>query len=165
MAHPDRRIEFLSRGDSRGVWDRDRVAQLVSNLVGNAIRHGRDPRSVSMLTRTKVSSSCASPNAVRVSLPRSFPHCSSRTVEELAPTTRAWGSGCLSSRRSCEPMAEQSRFIPTMKRPSSPYGCHDSAIEEALVRRETHRRTLAASRRGTSIPGFARDGTDHQGVP
>lgn len=43
LAHPDRTIEFVSRGDVHGRWDRDRMTQLVSNLVGNAVRHGRDP--------------------------------------------------------------------------------------------------------------------------
>lgn len=31
---------FESSGDLLGEWDSDRLAQLVSNLVGNAIQHG-----------------------------------------------------------------------------------------------------------------------------
>ena len=31
---------FESRGDLTGHWDADRLAQLVSNLVSNAIEHG-----------------------------------------------------------------------------------------------------------------------------
>lgn len=33
-------IEFDSDGDLTGQWDGDRLAQVVSNLVGNAIQHG-----------------------------------------------------------------------------------------------------------------------------
>ncbi len=39
---PTRRIAFVSSGDTTGVWDADRIVQLVSNLLGNALTHG-DP--------------------------------------------------------------------------------------------------------------------------
>jgi two-component system, sensor histidine kinase and response regulator len=39
---PDRRIEFSFEGDLIGEWDADRLAQVVSNLIGNALQHG-DP--------------------------------------------------------------------------------------------------------------------------
>lgn len=35
-----RAIEVASDGDATGTWDPDRLAQVVSNLVGNAIQHG-----------------------------------------------------------------------------------------------------------------------------
>jgi phosphoserine phosphatase RsbU/P len=44
LTTPDRPLEVDVRGDLTGVWDRDRMYQLVSNLVGNAIQHG-EPRS------------------------------------------------------------------------------------------------------------------------
>ncbi len=37
---PDRRIEFVSTGALRGQWDAERIAQVASNLIGNAIKHG-----------------------------------------------------------------------------------------------------------------------------
>ena len=39
--HPDRTLCYEKEGDTRGVWDRERLAQVVSNLVGNAIQHGQ----------------------------------------------------------------------------------------------------------------------------
>jgi PAS domain S-box-containing protein len=40
-AHPDRTLVFAADGDTRGVWDRARLAQVVSNLVSNAIQYGK----------------------------------------------------------------------------------------------------------------------------
>lgn len=39
--HPDRRIELVSEGDLVGSWDGPRLAQAFSNLISNAIQHGR----------------------------------------------------------------------------------------------------------------------------
>ncbi|MDB4969693.1 MAG: multi-sensor signal transduction histidine kinase [Myxococcales bacterium] len=40
VAHPGRTIEIDAQGDLRGRWDGGRIAQVVSNLVGNALTHG-----------------------------------------------------------------------------------------------------------------------------
>jgi signal transduction histidine kinase len=40
-AHAGARIDVHTRGSARGHWDGDRIAQVVSNLVGNALEHGR----------------------------------------------------------------------------------------------------------------------------
>jgi two-component system sensor histidine kinase/response regulator len=37
----DRRIEMLCEGDLIGEWDADRLTQVASNLVGNALQHGQ----------------------------------------------------------------------------------------------------------------------------
>ncbi|MEO8550970.1 MAG: HAMP domain-containing sensor histidine kinase [Kofleriaceae bacterium] len=42
-AHPTRDIRLARRGDLRGVFDRPRAEQALSNLIGNAIQHGHDP--------------------------------------------------------------------------------------------------------------------------
>jgi signal transduction histidine kinase len=39
-AHPDRRISIETSGDLGGEWDRARVGQVLSNLIGNAVLHG-----------------------------------------------------------------------------------------------------------------------------
>jgi signal transduction histidine kinase len=40
LTHPDRPLRVDLVGDLMGVWDRDRMYQLLSNLVGNAVQHG-----------------------------------------------------------------------------------------------------------------------------
>jgi signal transduction histidine kinase len=40
VGHPERRIELTCAGDGRGHWDHDRLAQVLSNLLGNALVHG-----------------------------------------------------------------------------------------------------------------------------
>jgi two-component system, sensor histidine kinase and response regulator len=43
--HPSRRIETEIEGAVKGEWDVDRLQQIASNLIGNAIQHG-DPDGV-----------------------------------------------------------------------------------------------------------------------
>jgi signal transduction histidine kinase len=38
--HPDRALEVSVEGDLAGEWDVDRLQQIASNLVGNAVQHG-----------------------------------------------------------------------------------------------------------------------------
>jgi signal transduction histidine kinase/HAMP domain-containing protein len=40
LAHPERNILFQSSGEAHGEWDADRMAQVITNLVGNAVQHG-----------------------------------------------------------------------------------------------------------------------------
>jgi two-component system sensor histidine kinase/response regulator len=42
LARPDRPIELDVSGDLRGYWDRARIERVVSNLVDNAVKHGRE---------------------------------------------------------------------------------------------------------------------------
>ncbi|HET9451871.1 MAG TPA: PAS domain-containing protein, partial [Aggregicoccus sp.] len=39
LAHPGRRVERVMEGDAQGLWDADRLAQLVGNLLGNALTY------------------------------------------------------------------------------------------------------------------------------
>jgi signal transduction histidine kinase len=40
LADPERSIELTTRGELAGLWDRARLHQAISNLVGNATRYG-----------------------------------------------------------------------------------------------------------------------------
>ena len=39
-AHPNRKIQIETSGDLEGEWDRARVGQVLSNLIGNAVQQG-----------------------------------------------------------------------------------------------------------------------------
>jgi PAS domain S-box-containing protein len=40
LAHPEAHLELLAETDLTGSWDPERIAQVASNLIGNAIAHG-----------------------------------------------------------------------------------------------------------------------------
>ena len=39
-AHPDRRLELEAAGNTQGLWDDQRLQQLLANLISNAIKYG-----------------------------------------------------------------------------------------------------------------------------
>jgi PAS domain S-box-containing protein len=41
VASPGFVLKITSRGDTVGAWDKDRLSQIVSNLIGNALQHGQ----------------------------------------------------------------------------------------------------------------------------
>jgi PAS domain S-box-containing protein len=48
---PDAEIHFQTEGDCWGVWDRIRLTEVASNLIGNAVKHGHARRPVYVLAR------------------------------------------------------------------------------------------------------------------
>ena len=40
QTNPTRRFECEARGDTRGRWDEERLAQVAGNLIGNAVQYG-----------------------------------------------------------------------------------------------------------------------------
>lgn len=48
QAHPGREVLLQADGDGSGIWDPDRLGQLVSNLVNNALAYGEPQRPVSV---------------------------------------------------------------------------------------------------------------------
>ncbi len=49
--HPHEPLRFAWKGDLHGQWDADRLAQVVSNLVGNALQHGTKETPVTLIAR------------------------------------------------------------------------------------------------------------------
>ena len=78
-AHPERRLRLASEGDTGGSWDWDRVAQALSNLVGNAIHHGACGSEILVRTWGLSESVCASVHNAGVPIP----------AEQLAGDLRA----------------------------------------------------------------------------
>jgi len=50
-SHPDRVLRFAADGDLRGEWDAERLAQMVSNLVVNAVQHGDETAPIDVSAR------------------------------------------------------------------------------------------------------------------
>ncbi|HEX6368931.1 MAG TPA: sensor histidine kinase [Longimicrobium sp.] len=48
-AHPTRTIEIDARGELDGEWDCARISQVLANLIGNALEHGSDGTSVTVV--------------------------------------------------------------------------------------------------------------------
>jgi signal transduction histidine kinase len=51
VSHPDSEIDFEANGDCRGLWDRARLSEVASNLVGNAVKHGQPGQPIYVLAR------------------------------------------------------------------------------------------------------------------
>jgi PAS domain S-box-containing protein len=76
-AHLKQTIELTSVGDTKGCWDDDRLAQALSNLIGNAAQHGTSEHGVTVhldgshasLVRVKIHNSGSIPEEL---LPRIF---------------------------------------------------------------------------------------------
>lgn len=49
--HPDFQLQFESIGDVHGVWDSDRLAQVISNLAANALQYGSSAEPVNVIAR------------------------------------------------------------------------------------------------------------------
>jgi len=50
IAHPDRTIEVIQHGDGQGTWDQDRLTQVVTNLVVNAVRYSPSGTAIRVVT-------------------------------------------------------------------------------------------------------------------
>ena len=48
-AHPGRMIRVEARGEARGRWDAARLGQAIANLIGNAVQHGADGTTVTVI--------------------------------------------------------------------------------------------------------------------
>jgi signal transduction histidine kinase len=46
--YPERTIEFSAKGNREGFWDEARIAEVFSNLIGNALQHGSQAEPVTV---------------------------------------------------------------------------------------------------------------------
>ncbi len=51
LTYADRHATYVHEGEETGVWDGDRIAQLIGNLVGNAFQHSPSDSTVHVVTR------------------------------------------------------------------------------------------------------------------
>lgn len=49
--HPDRKIDLVVEGDVSGAWDGARISQAFSNLISNAVQHGRPDSAIGISLR------------------------------------------------------------------------------------------------------------------
>ena len=75
--HPDRQIELHVTGDSQGVWDGQRLQQLLGNLVLNALKYGAQDTPVRVMvtcdvTHVRIDVSNRGPAIERATLARIF---------------------------------------------------------------------------------------------
>lgn len=49
--HPDLQLHFEAFGDLHGEWDSDRLAQVISNLIANALQYGSSAKPVRFVVR------------------------------------------------------------------------------------------------------------------
>jgi signal transduction histidine kinase len=95
--HPERTIELVREGDTRLEGDADRLAQLASNLISNALHHGTTERPVrvgvrgaaSFVELTVVNSGEPIPPAVRAKMFKPF----QRSGQSMQPGQRSIGLG------------------------------------------------------------------------
>jgi signal transduction histidine kinase len=52
VAHPEQRFSFRAEQSLVGEWDEQRMAQVISNLIGNAVCYGKAERPVSVTARS-----------------------------------------------------------------------------------------------------------------
>jgi signal transduction histidine kinase len=93
-AHPTCSFQIDHRGDTRGSWDGDRLSQVFSNLIANAVQHGHPDGGVA------VSVDGGAPDAVHVEIhnqgaipPELRPSLFEPMAGRQHPTDRARGLG------------------------------------------------------------------------
>jgi len=93
-AHPDRLVDWAAEGDCSGEWDADRLAQVASNLINNALRHGAatEPVRVRLDGRDPARATLTVANAGTIE-PALLPHLFEPFRGRDEPSTRGEGLG------------------------------------------------------------------------
>ena len=74
--YPECSIQVETRGDLRGQWDCDRLSQVLTNLIGNAVQHGAAGRPVRVEAR-------GFPSEVRIAIRNEGPHIPPESLARL----------------------------------------------------------------------------------
>jgi signal transduction histidine kinase len=53
VAYPERKLEVRQQGEAQGEWDSDRIAQVIGNLVTNALKYSPEDTPVRLITRAE----------------------------------------------------------------------------------------------------------------
>ena len=85
-SYPDTRVQVETKGELRGQWDGDRLAQVFTNLIGNAVQHGSADEPVRVVAR-------GLPDAVQVSIHNEGPSIPKERLAHLFDAMRRAGSG------------------------------------------------------------------------
>ena len=116
LAHPGRQVLCAGEGDCTGNWDSGRIAQLLTNLVSNALQHGPEDLPVHVRWEGRGREVVLEvANAGRPSRPRSCRACSSRSSVATTPGEEASAWGSSSRARSWPPTAAASRSAPASR--------------------------------------------------
>lgn len=74
MAHPDSRVDLETQAHVEGAWDADRLRQVLTNLVGNAVTHGAGTPVRVIVQRTNDEASITVHNGGPRIAPEELPH-------------------------------------------------------------------------------------------
>ena len=88
VAHPAREIRLEVSGDVRGHWDRDRLLQAISNLVGNAVEHSESIVTIRVSGKSEATVAVAVHNAGPEIPPAESSQTSSRRFESATNNRR-----------------------------------------------------------------------------
>lgn len=86
---PDRTIEVETSGDLRGRWDPSRLAQVVTNLVGNAVQHGTPGAPVTISARGDDREVVLSVQSEGPTIPKSELRRMLKAMKDPAPDSRS----------------------------------------------------------------------------
>ena len=70
-SHPHAAIRYTAKGDLSGEWDSDRLAQVVSNLLGNALLHGDTDKPINVIAQGNGEEIALSINNAGLPIPQS----------------------------------------------------------------------------------------------
>lgn len=84
--YPESSVQVETKGDLRGQWDGDRLAQVFTNLIGNAVQHGTPDSPIRVVAR-------GLPDEVQVSVHNAGPFIPKERLAHLFDAMRRTGSG------------------------------------------------------------------------